>query len=1222
MNAYLVLHVVGITEVLFLVLPSLCSCCTPHWDGSCGANCTGVAVENCFPDYGDSTLCLSVCCKTLSDAIGYVQQHHISSNVSVRVCSPSTVLETGPNNTVNNPRIETLVLESAERSVVQCSSREASIVFDGPSMSVTVQNIIFTGCSLNGTLHFENHHPIVRLQNLWFKMSGLSFVNVTGRVSIDNMNISDLNAPPTSSVATSGLYIFSRLLFKDEELSFNLTNCHFTNNTANNDNGTITMQGPTRGGGMLISLKRTRNNNSFFISNCKFTNNAAHLGGGLSVTVSSESEMKFEIRDSVFRGNVAQIGSAVDLYCSMGPVDKQSCLCVTVRDSEFNCNSPSGEVLQDNSATVSIKNVDLELNGRVTFHHNTGSAISSDNSDIYLNRDTAVSFTHNLAQQGAGLNLVSSFVHVYRNASVLFSNNRAIIAGGAIYSNQRQDIYVPYSHVCFIEYDDTDCGSADQNSLCSNPNNWNASFSFKDNHALDGRSIFTASVLPCMWKTSNESDIQEDLVATFCKWKSWHVRPNCTQGQVATPPHRFQMKRYELNQTVSGLPTTYSSLNLSVFDELGNNLTNRTIFTMLPSVRNNSLIIAPNYNGHIVVFGEGPRTEDWYIQTVGARTVTAAMTVHMIACPPGFRYDSKLNDCVCRKSLHAIVNCLPNKRALIQVANCISYLNDHNKEIVYGRCIFTSEKTANSSPFLNLPESDETVGQFCARLHRKGLLCGNCISGYSVDAFSDSFQCHKCSGSIFHWLIFIAVESIPIFLLFTTVVVLHISLTSGPVNGYIFCCQVITVTIEVIFTKTSLENTAVEHPYVMTNILLFPSNIWSLDFYRVYKIFDPKKPMCLGSNLTIMHLLALRYLTAFYPLLFLVVTCVLIELHARNCRCLVRLWNPVGYLVSRFRRRCDIRTSLVDAFATFILLSYVKIIRVSLLLTTYNTVHDMNSTVIMKVLHYDPTISYGSGEHIPFMAVGIFLLVTFGLFFPLLLILYQVRLLQKCLHLLKMNRNGLRIFMDAFQGCYKDGKDNGPDRRFFAGLYFVFRLLVFGTFNLFWTNKELYITLQSLMILFALVTAILRPYKRELYNIMDTIFFCVLGVAFGLHVYVFDKAETALKIPEGAVYAAYVLELIPFLYVICYMGLWVGRRVINHKQCKYGSLYTPIDNSISWRFNDTSEESNGLLAHSASVHNDDASIKCVLLSSSTSERRRSNTQSTSLVDTTSYGSIN
>ena len=1209
---------VSVIVAVYLVAP-LCFCCTSDWRESCVTDCN-VTVEICpcdgsHCDNVSGTLCKTMYCDSLASAIGYVQEHYHKVFVTLSLCSSSCSYELEANKIINNLTFQTLYL-SGNDSVVHCS-RDVSITFNG-EININIQSITFIGCSMKGTLQFVNvlGRSKISLADLQLKGSGLTFLNVSGNVSISNTTISELQVNKSTD-HISALYVSSKLSSDSDELAFSLINCSIINNI--NENKTA-IEETTRGTGMFLYLKKARNSNHFFINNCTFANNVAYLGGSISVEASSASDTVVNIYDSVFRDNKAEIGSAVDFYCAPTPVKKlinETCLRVVIHDSNFTGNTPSTQIMQGHSSTVSIKKVELELNGKIIFDQNNGSAIASDESDISVSRHSIIIFTRNLAQQGAALKLLSSFIHIYRNTDIRFLHNRAIDAGGAIYSNQRMDLYIENSRECFIQYNDDDC---DPDNSCS-PDTWNTSLTFIGNEALDGKAIFTVSVIPCLWNNSNTTH-EENIKNAFCEWKSWHFKPKCTPEDIATSPWKFKQTSYELRDVVSGAPMPYSSLKLCVYDEFHHNVTNRTIFTMLPAERNNTLIIAPNYHKNVVVFGKGPQTEIWYIKNVGERTVTAAMTIHMIACPPGFRYDAKVNDCQCNDHLHPIVHCFGNKTALIQVAYCVSYLGHKSRMIVYGRCIFTTGNVVQSALFIHLPRNNDKIDEFCKGINRKGLLCGDCIGNHSVDVFSDSFNCKNCSGSMLDWSIYVMVESIPVLVLFAAVVALHLSLTSGPVNGYIFCCQVVTVTIEVIFTKTSLEKTDVGHAYAMTNFLLIPSNIWSLDFFRIYKLFANNRPTCLGSNLKVMHLLALRYLSAFYPLLFLVITYILIELHARNCRCIVRLLNPVGYIVSRFRQTWDIRTSLVDAFAAFILLSYVKMIRVSLLLSTHNTVNNMTGKVVRSVLHYDPTITYASHEHMPFLLLGLLLLLTFGLFFPLLLLFYQFRLFQKCLHKVKMNRNGLRIFMDAFQGCYKDGKNNGPDRRFFAGLYFVFRLLVFGTFNAFWNNKELYITLQSLMILFALVTAILRPYKKELYNIIDIFFFSVLGIAFGLHVYVFDKVETNLHISHSAVYATYALELIPFVYVLCYMGVWVGKRVINHKRCRYRALYTPMDNSISWRFNDTEELTSQVPSsqtHNKFPTNTNASLSNPL--QSRSERQRKSTVTTSLVDTSSYGSI-
>ena len=94
------------------------------------------------------------------------------------------------------------------------------------------------------------------------------------------------------------------------------------------------------------------------------------------------------------------------------------------------------------------------------------------------------------------------------------------------------------------------------------------------------------------------------------------------------------------------------------------------------------------------------------------------------------------------------------------------------------------------------------------------------------------------------------------------------------------------------------------------------------------------------------------YLSALYPLCLIVVAYALIELHARNCQILVWLWKPLCFICVRFWQSWRAKTSVVDAFAAFILLSYVKIVRISLLLTTFTYIYNTNSTAVKKVVSW------------------------------------------------------------------------------------------------------------------------------------------------------------------------------------------------------------------------------------------------------------------------------
>ena len=84
---------------------------------------------------------------------------------------------------------------------------------------------------------------------------------------------------------------------------------------------------------------------------------------------------------------------------------------------------------------------------------------------------------------------------------------------------------------------------------------------------------------------------------------------------------------------------------------------------------------------------------------------------------------------------------------------------------------------------------------------------------------------------------------------------------------------------------------------------------------------------CLEVN--ILQALALDYAIACYPLLLIVASYVLIELHAHNFRLLVYLWKPFRRLFIYFRKQWNIKTSVIEVFATFLLLANLKFLNVS-----------------------------------------------------------------------------------------------------------------------------------------------------------------------------------------------------------------------------------------------------------------------------------------------------
>ena len=66
--------------------------------------------------------------------------------------------------------------------------------------------------------------------------------------------------------------------------------------------------------------------------------------------------------------------------------------------------------------------------------------------------------------------------------------------------------------------------------------------------------------------------------------------------------------------------------------------------------------------------------------------------------------------------------------------------------------------------------------------------------------------------------------------------------------------------------------------------------------------------------------------------------------------------------------------------------------------------------------YYDATVEYMGSQHIPYVFIAVLVLVM-GI---VLLILYPMRWFQNLLDNCGLNNPGLRIFIECFQGNYRD----------------------------------------------------------------------------------------------------------------------------------------------------------------------------------------------------------
>ena len=209
-------------------------------------------------------------------------------------------------------------------------------------------------------------------------------------------------------------------------------------------------------------------------------------------------------------------------------------------------------------------------------------------------------------------------------------------------------------------------------------------------------------------------------------------------------------------------------------------------------------------------------------------------------------------------------------------------------------------------------------------------------------------------------------------------------------------------------------------------------------------------PFCIHPKANIPDILALDYIVAVYPFLLIFITYLLVTAYDRRCRLLLYLWKPFKMC---FRKTWNIRASLIQIIATFILLSYVKLLGTSFEILSahikpWHRAYSINGSTSFVYVSYDAATPYFGIAHLPHVVLAL----CFGFLatLPLLLLaLYPCGCFQRCLNCCGGRCQPLHVFMDAFQGCYRT---HPRDMRYFSALYLLLRVLILALMSSFPTS--------------------------------------------------------------------------------------------------------------------------------------------------------------------------
>ena len=482
----------------------------------------------------------------------------------------------------------------------------------------------------------------------------------------------------------------------------------------------------------------------------------------------------------------------------------------------------------------------------------------------------------------------------------------------------------------------------------------------------------------------------------------------------------------------------------------------------------------------------------------------------------------------------------------------IGNISDSNLTLFVGDCFYYC-RANNKGNFYSLQNVSmaELDSYVCGVNHRTGVLCGECVEGYGPAVNTWDFSCVACndSGIARRTVKYFFTTYVPLFFLFLAIIVFKVRLTTG-LHAFVLYAQMISSAFDVSAAEGISLNTAFSKHEIqrLLGAYYFVYGIFNLEFFS-YLL----KPYCLTQSFNNLDILQLQYGVALFPLIMIIAVFLFLKLNESGffSRCTRRFQSqttntPEGE--GRVRSGWRFTDNLLHAFVAFTLLSYTKFTTSSTFILTLTTLFGEDgkpvegSRVYLAGQYRIDQKEYFHRYALPativltiFVALPPFLLLGPLQWFNQLVV-PRVSCLQRYWPSVKVN-----IVLDAFQGCYK------PHARFFAGLYFLFRVAVLANYGATPSPLDRYIIQQILATVMVALLAIFQPYQRRLFNYVDTLIFLNMAIINSLNILIFTSYEinSQTPFPMAAFIVLYILIYLPLVYMIGYILYYF---VINYRK--------------------------------------------------------------------------
>ena len=779
---------------------------------------------------------------------------------------------------------------------------------------------------------------------------------------------------------------------------------------------------------------------------------------------------------------------------------------------------------------IKINAKELHINGLNNFSHNFGSIFDITNTIIYLNGQ--LNIIGNNGYMGTGFKVQGSSYFLLSNGlNATFINNTALTIGGAIYAITGDDFHksrytclfqnntknITDIKMTFIDNTAAEAGS----SIYSNnlygcdwlypyyPLHYNTILSFSSNHrniSIPPTSLCLCNVDPSCNAATNKYNLSafirpgQNIGLQLAAVYTYHYL--VTQYVYAAVT--FVMINLDTVHPVHSWQVSANSANQALLEKQECTSVTITLF----KIKNE---VSPSSPAIIVSSG------------------SLGLTLHgiqLLDCPIGFELNVTEGKCVCSRLLHELSKSNPSYQPDCSISsetdNSISTItrtaiewigiaNLSNGTVVFGaalNCFVYCMYKRGYSKFIvndtNVAIASNDLGNslpLCID-NREGLLCSQCPPGYSV--VFGSYECKQCSNWWrFTLIIYAVIGPLLIYLLY----VLKLTLTTGSLNGIIFCLQLLGF-----IDPPSVDKKAM-------NILL---NGWTN--------YDLSFPLCLYNGMTELWKYGLFTMYQVYLLSILLGIIVL-------SRFSVKISNKIA-------------NSSVQILVTVVHVSFSYLLTTIMEVFTPVTIYTNNTEEPMQVWFKYPTVEYGTDGHLVLM------IITSLVVGPILGVYMTVLLAGR--PLMRINyriREYIRPVYEAIHAPYKRNKE----------FFFVSRLLIVILLYVIYTclrgNMLLGIAIASpILSVYIAVESIARPFKRMSLNIFNLCLLSFLALIYGSGLYFMksdheDGLTIIIAISNAAIIASCIGVII--MHILWVTGLLEKIKI---KFRKYWSNCLPRQN--------------------------------------------------------------